>query len=195
MREVSVNNNNPQTPRIGSFDALDYFGNSSFYLLNGPGHSAGHICCLARVTPSTSTSPSTFIFVFMGGDACHHPSVLRPTKHLPCPGHTCQSLISKWQGESGSEAIFTVSPSLTTDYTAVLRTIESIKDLDTAEEVFVVLAHDAMLCGRVKFYPERINAWNGGCLWRIWRMQWRVRRIVRLVAGDLPGTYTVRWIF
>jgi glyoxylase-like metal-dependent hydrolase (beta-lactamase superfamily II) len=48
--------------KIGRFRAMDYFGDGSFYLLDTPGHSVGHICGLAR----TSTSPDSF--VFMGGD-------------------------------------------------------------------------------------------------------------------------------
>ena len=48
---------------IGRFSAHDLFGDGSFYLLDSPGHCVGHICGLARVTPTS--------FVFMGGDICH----------------------------------------------------------------------------------------------------------------------------
>src|ERR1700733_10332372 len=46
--------------KIGQFPAFDYFRDGSFYLLHSPGHTVGHICGLARVTPET--------FIFMGGD-------------------------------------------------------------------------------------------------------------------------------
>jgi glyoxylase-like metal-dependent hydrolase (beta-lactamase superfamily II) len=48
--------------KIGRFRAMDYFGDGSFYLLDTPGHTVGHICGLAR----TSAAPDSF--VFMGGD-------------------------------------------------------------------------------------------------------------------------------
>lgn len=51
--------------KIGRFNAHDFFGDGSFYLLDTPGHTIGHICGLAR----TSSNPDTF--VFFGGDASH----------------------------------------------------------------------------------------------------------------------------
>ncbi|KAJ7935613.1 hypothetical protein B0H13DRAFT_2304642 [Mycena leptocephala] len=68
---------------IGGFKAHDYFGDGSFYLLDVPGvPPRGHVCALARVTPSS--------FVFLGADACHHAGMFRPTaklhRHVPCPG-------------------------------------------------------------------------------------------------------------
>jgi glyoxylase-like metal-dependent hydrolase (beta-lactamase superfamily II) len=46
--------------KIGKFPAYDFFGDGSFYLLDTPGHAIGHMCGLARTTPST--------FVLLGGD-------------------------------------------------------------------------------------------------------------------------------
>jgi len=63
--------------KIGDFRAHDYFGDSSFYILDVPGHAVGHICGLARTTPDT--------FVFLGGDACHFTGVIRPTSYVPMP--------------------------------------------------------------------------------------------------------------
>ncbi|KAL9094684.1 MAG: hypothetical protein Q9165_002954 [Trypethelium subeluteriae] len=88
----------PDPLKIGRFDAFDYFGDGSFYLLSTPGHTIGHLCGLARTTPSpphlsttcptpqlpTPTStPSTFIL--MAGDACHLSGEFRPTPYLPLP--------------------------------------------------------------------------------------------------------------
>ncbi|KAK1990187.1 metallo-beta-lactamase superfamily protein [Colletotrichum falcatum] len=56
---------------VGGLDALDYFGDGSFYLLSAPGHALGHLNALARTTPGGS-------FVYMAADSFHHPSVLRP---------------------------------------------------------------------------------------------------------------------
>ena len=63
--------------KIGQFQAHDYFGDGSFYILNVPGHAIGHICGLVRTTPETA--------VLLGGDVCHFTGVLRPTHYIPMP--------------------------------------------------------------------------------------------------------------
>jgi glyoxylase-like metal-dependent hydrolase (beta-lactamase superfamily II) len=63
--------------KIGQFQAHDYFGDGSFYILNVPGHAIGHISGLVRTTPGT--------FVFLGGDVCHITGTLRPTQYIPMP--------------------------------------------------------------------------------------------------------------
>lgn len=67
--------------KIGGFEALDYFGDGSFYLLSAPGHAIGHMNALARTTSSSSGST----FILMGGDSFHHPSQMRPHKYTPLP--------------------------------------------------------------------------------------------------------------
>jgi glyoxylase-like metal-dependent hydrolase (beta-lactamase superfamily II) len=63
--------------KIGKFQAHDYFGDGSLYVLNVPGHTTGHISALVRTTPDT--------FVFLGGDVCHFGGVMRPTPYIPLP--------------------------------------------------------------------------------------------------------------
>lgn len=53
----------PFNTKIGKFQAWDYFGDGSLYVLNVPGHATGHVSALVRTTPDTA--------VFMGGDVCH----------------------------------------------------------------------------------------------------------------------------
>ena len=53
----------PFDMKIGRFEAWDYFGDGSIYVLNVPGHAVGHISALVRTTPETA--------IFMGGDVCH----------------------------------------------------------------------------------------------------------------------------
>jgi glyoxylase-like metal-dependent hydrolase (beta-lactamase superfamily II) len=154
VREISFDKTEMGAVTIGSFDALDYFGDGSFYILNGPGHSVGHICALARVTVSPDS------FVFMGGDSCHHPGVLRPTKYLPCQSQPCHGRLFDRSCESKSESVFTLSPVLTSDYDAALKTVDNIKELDASDDVFVILAHDITLRGNVDFYPSTINDWK-----------------------------------
>ncbi|KAH6959602.1 hypothetical protein BKA56DRAFT_647938 [Ilyonectria sp. MPI-CAGE-AT-0026] len=66
-------------PRIGGLHAHDYFGDGSFYLLEASGHEYGQLNGLARVT----TNPETYIY--MGADAYHHASQLRPSESIPLP--------------------------------------------------------------------------------------------------------------
>jgi hypothetical protein len=63
--------------KIGHYNAIDFLGDGSFYLLDVPGHAVGHISGFARVTPDT--------FVFMGGDVCHFGGMLRPTEWKQIP--------------------------------------------------------------------------------------------------------------
>lgn len=63
--------------KIGGFQAHDYFGDGSFYVLNVPGHTIGHVGAFVRTTPDT--------FVFLGGDICHQSGAFRPTQYIPMP--------------------------------------------------------------------------------------------------------------
>jgi glyoxylase-like metal-dependent hydrolase (beta-lactamase superfamily II) len=149
--------------KIGQFDAMDLFGDGSFFLLDAPGHAVGHMCALARTTPDS--------FVFMGADACHHPGVLRPTKYLTlpeqvpaslqgcCPGDVLQRLASS--DVSPCSPFFTVADGpLFPDRKAALETIEKIHELDASEDVFVVLGHDNSLRTRIPMFPDMINDWK-----------------------------------
>ncbi|KAF7586585.1 hypothetical protein BBP40_008642 [Aspergillus hancockii] len=170
VQEVSFDKTAQGVVTIGSFDALDYFGDGSFYLLNAPGHSVGHICGLARVTISPDS------FVFMGGDSCHHPGVLRPTRYLPLPpkvrrpvsipaSHTSECRDGKIPDRGrlshySCDSFFTVSPVLASDHARALETVEKIKELDASNKVFVILAHDTTLTDNIPFYPSTINDWK-----------------------------------
>lgn len=157
--------------RIGRFEAFDFFGDGSFYLLNAPGHAVGHLCALARTTASSASSSSSF--VFMGADACHHPGVLRPTEYLPlprslalpslgdagiCPGALLQRLLP---GQDPRAPFFTVARGpLFPDHEASMETVRKIQELDAADNVFVVMAHDRSLQDRIPLFPEKINDWR-----------------------------------
>ena len=166
--------------KIGSFDAFDFFGDGSFYLLDAPGHAPGHLCGLARTTASPAS------FVFMGADACHHPGVLRPTEFLllprsttpppfssspfpssmhaanqsrgECPGSVLQNLSL---GRSPTTPFFLLASSpLFSDHDAAVKTVRKIQELDANEEVLVVLAHDLSLRERVPLFPKTVNDWR-----------------------------------
>ncbi|KAH6660306.1 hypothetical protein BKA67DRAFT_667194 [Truncatella angustata] len=172
-REVREINFSTGSVHVGRFRAFDYFGDGSFYLLDSPGHSVGHLTALARVTTSGDGNPQHDSFVFMGADACHHPGVLRPTEYLPlpsqlspspsrlfthaCPGETLQRL---QRNNSPAEPFFTVSPILFPDHEAALDTVRKIAELDASDNIFVIIAHDGSIKNHIDLFPESINDWK-----------------------------------
>jgi glyoxylase-like metal-dependent hydrolase (beta-lactamase superfamily II) len=176
LREIKSNG-----LKIGRFDALDFFGDGSFYLLNAPGHAVGHLCALAR---TTADPPS---FVFMGADSCHHAGILRPTDYLPlprfitpspfvdglieganqpniavCRGELLQQLT---QGQSPSAPFFSVAKSpVFLDHDAATDTVRKIQELDSADNIFVLLAHDLSLRDKIPLFPKTINGWKASNL-------------------------------
>ena len=172
--------------KVGRFDAHDFFGDGSLYLLDAPGHATGHMCALAR----TTSNPDSF--VFMGADACHHPGVLRPTAFLPLPQfvmpsspmynntnsdsrpETSNSAMSAYPdtlfhqliiGRSPGTPFFTVAKTpLFPDHGAAMDTISKIQELDAADTVFVIISHDLSLHDKIPLFPETINAWKANDL-------------------------------
>lgn len=61
--------------KIGKYDAHDFSGDGSFYLVRTPGHTVEHISGFVRTTADT--------FVFLGGDNSHFPGMYRPTAYKP----------------------------------------------------------------------------------------------------------------
>lgn len=154
--------------KIGRFNAMDYFGDGSYYLLDTPGHSVGHMCGLAR----TSTSPDTFIF--MGGDASHHGGEFRPTDYLPipkeikpsplkrragvCPGHLLQDIHPYG---SANKPFYHVTESSAHDKKVADWTIDGLGEFDANEHVLLLVAHDDAVVdpAQFDFYPKPLNDW------------------------------------
>ncbi|KAJ5497537.1 hypothetical protein N7463_009524 [Penicillium fimorum] len=165
VREISfASGDSTAGLKIGQFDAVDYFDDGSFYLLDAPGHAVGHICALARTTPDT--------FVLMGADACHHASLLRPTEYMPlpvsvpigiqgsCPGDVLAALISS-RNISPCSPLFTVAGGpVFLDQGEAAETVRKIQELDAHDGVFVVLGHDRSLRTRIPMFPEKLNGWR-----------------------------------
>ncbi|KAJ6584946.1 hypothetical protein B0H19DRAFT_403471 [Mycena capillaripes] len=156
---------------IGGFKADDYFGDGSFYILDVPGHLAGHVCALARVTPSS--------FVFLGGDACHHAGMFRPTtalhRAIPCPGELLAATRLSVSGTHFATTDAAGQFDLVARTTPMLDVVENgyyeepliartsiakMADFDANEDVFVVLAHDISLVDVVGPFPASLNAWK-----------------------------------
>ncbi|KAI0015268.1 MpaD/MpaE fusion protein [Xylariomycetidae sp. FL0641] len=155
LREVDFSSNPLQ---VGNFAAFDYFGDGSFYLLDSPGHSIGHLTALARVTTAGDGCSEHDSFVFMGADACHHPGVLRPTEYLPLPANLSPSPFEP--NNNPTEPFFTVSHALFPDHKAAMETVRNITELDAADNIFVILAHDESIQGHIDLFPSSINDWK-----------------------------------
>lgn len=125
---------------VGSFPrAYDYFGDGSFYLLDAPGHMPGHLGALAHTGQDE--------WVFMGGDCCHHRALLVGTRP-----------VSVTVGPNGTKSFHKDPP-------IAISTIGKVRELERQGGVFVALAHDAMLEGRMPEYPTKLNGWKGS-LWK-----------------------------
>ncbi|KAI9704535.1 MAG: hypothetical protein M1820_005609 [Bogoriella megaspora] len=164
--------------KIGRFKAHDYFGDGSFYLLDTPGHTTGHICGLAR----TTVNPSSFIL--MAGDACHlgaemRPSAWRPIPRnispsplpsfpTPCPGHLLTSIHRSASHSSTQEShqrcatcpFVVPTQKINQDPKKAEWTIEGLQEFDADENVMVALAHDERMMEVVDFFPKRMDAWK-----------------------------------
>ncbi|KAJ6590549.1 hypothetical protein DFH09DRAFT_1307097 [Mycena vulgaris] len=166
---VEVDFTNSQL-EFGGFKAHNFFGDGSLYVLNAPGHLSGHVCALARVTPTS--------FIFLGGDACHHVGLLRPTeelhKHFPCPGEILAATRRYISGThfplSDSTGAFDLtahkSPLLELaengyeDPPTARASVKKIGNFDANADVFVVLAHDESLMSVIEPFPASLDGWK-----------------------------------
>ncbi|GAW20429.1 hypothetical protein ANO14919_099350 [Xylariales sp. No.14919] len=72
-----------------------------------------------------------------------------------CPGE----LLHEHMGYK-DQPFFTVTRGLLfVDYGSAMGTLDKIKELDAAENVFVVMAHDLSIRGKIAFFPMTINDW------------------------------------
>ncbi|KAH8894529.1 Metallo-hydrolase/oxidoreductase [Thozetella sp. PMI_491] len=165
------------TVAIGAFSGYDFFGDGSLYLVDAPGHSIGHICALVRTTSGEDEDT----YVFLGADACHHNGEFRPSPWHPlpaeilpnpltgssvyaCPGASWERHL-KAAGRSKEMAFFdipdtTAGAAYTHDVQASRDTISRVQDVDSGENVLVILAHDNSVKDIVDFFPKPLNGWK-----------------------------------
>lgn len=164
---------------IGGYKAIDYFGDGSFYLLDSPGHTIGHMCALAR----TTANPSTFIF--LGGDCAHHAGEFRPSSSLAlpstispsplphlhptvCPGSLFIPIHRLYDPSNRAhptdtptaEAFYQPSAKGAHDVTQCRESVKKMSDFDQDENVLVMIAHDAHMLDVVRCFPEKANVWK-----------------------------------
>jgi glyoxylase-like metal-dependent hydrolase (beta-lactamase superfamily II) len=164
--------------KIGRFDAFDYFGDGSFYLLDAPGHAVGHLCDLARADVSSgSQGKMESHFVFMGADACHHMGVLRPSEyHLLLSQNClhkalssseefnrfCPGLLENCLKRDPAVPFFKVNAPgpIFPNGPLSFATFSKIQELDALDNVFIILAHDLSLRTEIPLFPQKINGWK-----------------------------------
>lgn len=178
--ELDVTSNDKKVRKIGPYSAYDWFGDESFYILSTPGHTTGHLCCLARTTSYGDAST----FMFIGGDIAHHCAIFRPTPYCPLPetispapyeGPHSQSscsgdlfasvhrLRAEPDGKKKSrETPFCVIPDgwVDEDYKLAQKTLDQMQPFDGDENVFTIFAHDETVMDIIDFYPKKANSWK-----------------------------------
>lgn len=141
------------------------FSDGSFYLLNTPGHATGHLAALARTTSET--------FILMGGDICHHNGELRPSAFLPLPALPEGSFCTRADLESiqlkRSRALDQpfFDPYAAQDLPQAIQTLRDAQELDAADNILFIGAHDYTIRGVVDLFPAEANDWKV----RRWREQ------------------------
>lgn len=164
--------------KIGNFRAHDYFKDGSFYLLDTPGHAIGHMCGLARTTPST--------FVFLGGDICHFGGSFRPSSTIELPDpvpsahldqalpHPCPcSVFTEVHPAGPSSAASRTTPffevtsfaqSAYLDREQAAQSIKELQRFDEHPDVFTCIAHDPTLITVLPFLNDKpevyLNDWQ-----------------------------------
>ncbi|KAL8712618.1 MAG: hypothetical protein Q9220_003149 [cf. Caloplaca sp. 1 TL-2023] len=177
LREISFDTG----LQIGACNAFDYFGDGSFYLLDSPGHAIGHMCGLARTTPSPHST-----FILLGGDCAHHAGEFRPSPSLPlpstispsplphlhpnvCPGslfipiHRLYDPSNRTSASDTpvSEPFFQCAAGGAHDVQKAQASVNKMASFDGREDVFVVIAHDAHVKDVVTLFPKgKANAWR-----------------------------------
>ncbi|KAJ1334950.1 N-acyl homoserine lactone hydrolase [Microdochium nivale] len=158
-----------RTLRIGKFQAYDFYGDGSFYLLNSPGHAVGHISALAR---TTADPPS---YVILGGDIAHHCGQFRPSPWHPlpetiapsrggaprlaaCPGRLFLAIHPRKDPEKPFFDPVT-DEGWHDDAVVAKDSIAKLAEADAYDNIFLVMAHDMTLGGVIDLYPKPANAW------------------------------------
>jgi hypothetical protein len=215
--------------QIGPFNAIDYFRDGSFYILDAPGHTFGHVAALARVAADAQI-PAENSFVFMGGDTCHFAGQFRPTVARPLPGGAfggegkgagvdaeytseasqtqtqpnlqhqaqhevqvqvqapiaaCPGSIMERLLANATTPLFEMPATNTVDVAEAHASISKMQVFDSAENIWVVIAHDQTLLDIVDFYPARVNDWQKRgyaekTRWRFWNTLGRKKSETKL---------------
>ncbi|KAL0062510.1 hypothetical protein AAF712_010644 [Marasmius tenuissimus] len=156
---------------IGGQPALDYLNDGSLYIIDMPGHAAGHIAALVRVKPDS--------FILLGGDTFHHAGQIRPNSHIQKTYPPTEELVEATRKSVSAEYFaapgeteFNLTkretpllsvpppPSAYKDREAALESQQVASVLDAHRDILVVAAHDITLSGVIGLFPETLNDWK-----------------------------------
>lgn len=182
---------------LGRCNAVDFFGDGSFYLLDTPGHAVGHMCGLARTTASPEAT-----FIFLGGDCAHHGGEFRPTQYLPLPESLSPSPIPRTHPgvcpgalfanvhrlhpspTSSTEPFLLASEDAAYDLKAARESVTKLGDFDAHENILTLIAHDDTMVNVVGTFPNTLaNDWKS--------KGWREKGIWKFL-GDLGEAVEVK---
>ncbi|KAJ9611997.1 hypothetical protein H2200_003592 [Cladophialophora chaetospira] len=176
--EIEYSPSDPMVSAIGNFQAYDYFGDRSLYLLSTPGHTIGHLSALARTTSDNGKST----FIFLGGDIVHSNAVFRPSPKYPLPdtvpapnrrpfsAHTCPgeqfSILHRLHSEPDGRVLSRTTPfSKVTgpehDVVDSQQSANKLTSFDGEENILTIGAHDGSLLELLEFFPRKANDWRG----------------------------------
>ncbi|KAK3356552.1 hypothetical protein B0T25DRAFT_474555 [Lasiosphaeria hispida] len=126
-------------PLAGFPAVLDFFGDESLFVIDSPGHLYGHVNLLARVGERR--------YVYLGGDCCHDPRILRGEKDI--------ALYDNGRGGVRSVHVDTGTAKRTLDR---IRSFVHGESMGEGTEVEVVMAHDGVWReqNRHRFWPGGI---------------------------------------
>jgi glyoxylase-like metal-dependent hydrolase (beta-lactamase superfamily II) len=133
---------------IGSFDRVfDVFGDGAAYIIDAPGHSAGHQMMLVRTTAGSSGST----FVLLAGDCFHHPDLLKDPRLTARPPYSDEGMHS--------------------DPEAAIDTIWRTRRFAEEANVWVIAAHDFSVGGSIALGKKEIEGLVGvnGWLEKGWK--------------------------
>ncbi|KAG4441598.1 hypothetical protein IFR05_002882 [Cadophora sp. M221] len=181
--------------KIGGFQAHDYFGDGSFYLLDTPGHCLGHLCGLARTTGGQESS-----FIFLGGDICHSVGCFRPSTSFPlsakavarylclddcslalnhetAPGdHTNRESSTPTAVDQPLHRISTTLDSAYVEVEVAQDSVDKLVAFDASPAVLVLIAHDPSLPKYLPTLNKRggtdLNSWKKANWKELCRWSW-----------------------
>ncbi|KAF2475333.1 Metallo-hydrolase/oxidoreductase [Lindgomyces ingoldianus] len=130
---------------LAAFPAVvDFFGDGSVYVVDAPGHLFGHINLLARTGPKK--------WVYLGGDCCHDPRILKGEKGI--------AMYDDGRGRLRSVHVDTDEAAATIKRIAKLLKAGKVKEEGGGEvEVEVVVAHDKEWreANQGRFWPGKLS--------------------------------------
>ncbi|WJG35060.1 uncharacterized protein FOBCDRAFT_238415 [Fusarium oxysporum Fo47] len=197
VREIDFD----QHLRVAGYQAMDYFGDGSLFLLNTPGHAIGHLSSLVRTTGDT--------FVFLGGDICHFGGAFRPTEKTQMPREltrdevglpssapevvSCQQylLCHPNPAEASSTPYYqpcSHADSWYVDPSEAHKSVSTLMSLDAIDKVLVLIAHDPSIVGVLPMFPAAtLNGWYE----LGWKRLLRWRFLDQLPIDGQPRPYLV----